>query len=86
MAGRDAISTEVQPPVGPRKYWTRRAISDCLVARLREDIGVNVRKAGSQTVEHVHPHVIPRYFGDVPDPRGGIRWVVPSKARYWIEQ
>ena len=72
--------------MGLRKYWTRRAIADWLVARLREDIGVNVGKAGGQTVEHVHRYVIPRYFGDVPDPRGGIRWVVPSKARYWIEQ
>jgi len=31
----------------------------------------------------VHIHLIPRYDGDVPDPRGGIRWVVPAKADYW---
>jgi hypothetical protein len=30
--------------------------------------------------------VIPRYDGDVPDPRGGIRWVLPAKARYWPNQ
>ena len=32
---------------------------------------------------HGHVHVIPRYRGDVPDPRGGIRWVIPRKANYW---
>ncbi len=36
-----------------------------------------------QTVGHVHIHLIPRYAGDVDDPRGGTRWILPSKARYW---
>jgi diadenosine tetraphosphate (Ap4A) HIT family hydrolase len=31
----------------------------------------------------LHFQVIPRYTGDVPDPRGGIRDIFPSKARYW---
>ena len=35
-----------------------------------------------QTVPHLHVHLIPRYEGDVPDPRGGVRWVVPGKANY----
>jgi diadenosine tetraphosphate (Ap4A) HIT family hydrolase len=47
------------------------------------NIGVNVGGAGGQTVDHVHVHVIPRYVGDVDDPRGGIRWMIPAKARYW---
>jgi diadenosine tetraphosphate (Ap4A) HIT family hydrolase len=34
-------------------------------------------------VGHVHIHVIPRFAGDVEDPRGGVRWVVPDRARYW---
>ena len=57
-----------------------------LEARLRPDgynIGVNVGEAAGQTVGHAHLHVIPRYRGDVPDPRGGIRWIIPDKARYW---
>ena len=37
------------------------------------NIGVNVGKAGGQSRMHVHLHLIPRYAGDVPDPRGGIR-------------
>lgn len=47
------------------------------------NIGVNDGKAAGQTVPHVHVHIIPRYNGDVKDPRGGVRWVIPEKARYW---
>lgn len=47
------------------------------------NIGVNDGKAAGQTVSHAHIHVIPRYAGDVADPRGGIRWVVPERAAYW---
>lgn len=46
------------------------------------NIGVNVGKAAGQTVNHAHIHVIPRCDGDVPNPRGGIRAVIPSKAGY----
>jgi diadenosine tetraphosphate (Ap4A) HIT family hydrolase len=47
------------------------------------NLGVNVGAAAGQTVWHVHLHLIPRRTGDTPDPRGGVRWVVPSRARYW---
>ncbi len=47
------------------------------------NIGVNDGIAAGQTVQHAHIHVIPRYDGDVEDPRGGVRWVIPSKAKYW---
>jgi len=40
-----------------------------------------VGAAAGQTVDHAHLHVIPRYAGDVPDPRGGVRWIIPAKAR-----
>ena len=43
------------------------------------NIGVNVGKAGGQSRMHVHVHLIPRYAGDVPDPRGGIRCVLAGK-------
>jgi diadenosine tetraphosphate (Ap4A) HIT family hydrolase len=46
-------------------------------------IGVNDGVAAGQTVPHAHVHVIPRWNGDVPDPRGGVRWVIPGKAAYW---
>lgn len=47
------------------------------------NVGVNVGEAGGQTVQHVHVHLIPRYRGDLPDPRGGVRWVLPAHADYW---
>jgi diadenosine tetraphosphate (Ap4A) HIT family hydrolase len=47
------------------------------------NIGVNDGEAAGQTVGHAHVHVIPRRRGDVPDPRGGVRWVIPDRAPYW---
>jgi diadenosine tetraphosphate (Ap4A) HIT family hydrolase len=49
------------------------------------NIGINDGAAAGQTVPHVHIHLIPRYFGDQDDPRGGVRWVLPAKAAYWDE-
>ena len=50
------------------------------------NVGMNLGEAAGQTVPHLHVHVIPRYTGDVEDPRGGVRWVVPSKAAYWRDE
>jgi len=47
------------------------------------NIGINDGSAAGQTVPHLHIHLIPRYAGDSPDPRGGVRWVLPEKAAYW---
>ena len=57
-----------------------------LAAELAPDgftVGLNDGPAAGQTVMHAHVHVIPRRHGDVADPRGGVRWVVPDKAAYW---
>jgi diadenosine tetraphosphate (Ap4A) HIT family hydrolase len=47
------------------------------------NIGLNDGLAAGQTILHAHVHVIPRFKDDVPDPRGGIRWIIPTKAKYW---
>ncbi|MCI0618836.1 HIT family protein [bacterium] len=47
------------------------------------NIGINDGSAAGQTVPHLHIHLIPRYEGDVDDPRGGVRWIIPDKADYW---
>jgi len=61
-------------------------MQESLVKELNPDgfnIGINVGEAAGQTVMHLHIHLIPRYAGDQPDPRGGVRWIFPEKADYW---
>ena len=50
------------------------------------NVGWNDGVAAGQTVFHLHLHVIPRFSGDVPDPRGGVRHVIPTKAAYWTPE
>jgi diadenosine tetraphosphate (Ap4A) HIT family hydrolase len=44
------------------------------------NIGVNIGRVGGQTRMHVHVHLIPRYTGDVADPRGGVRCVLANRS------
>jgi diadenosine tetraphosphate (Ap4A) HIT family hydrolase len=63
-----------------------KALRTELVEGRRADgfnVGANVGAAGGQTIDHAHLHLIPRYHGDVDDPRGGIRWIIAAKAPYW---
>lgn len=46
------------------------------------NVGINVNEAAGQTIFHVHMHLIPRYKGDVENPRGGVRGVIPNKQKY----
>ncbi len=74
------------PPAGQQALWA-------LVAQVRQrllragadaiNVGINDGVAAGQTVMHGHVHLVPRRQGDVPDPRGGIRWIFPDKAPYW---
>jgi diadenosine tetraphosphate (Ap4A) HIT family hydrolase len=75
------LPVEVQAEV----WETVDRVREILIRRFRPDgfnIGVNDGTAAGQTVAHAHMHIIPRYLNDVPNPRGGIRWVIPTKARY----
>jgi diadenosine tetraphosphate (Ap4A) HIT family hydrolase len=46
------------------------------------NVGININQAAGQTVPHVHIHLIPRYKGDVKEPRGGVRGVIPKNKNY----
>jgi diadenosine tetraphosphate (Ap4A) HIT family hydrolase len=46
------------------------------------NLGVNIGEAAGQTIPHLHVHLIPRYRGDMRDPRGGVRGVIPKKQHY----
>ena len=63
--------------------WELRELLEAEHDTTAFNVGINAGEAAGQTVPHAHVHVIPRYPGDDPDPRGGVRWVLPDKARYW---
>ena len=46
------------------------------------NIGVNIGRDAGQSIMHCHIHLIPRRKGDVEDPRGGVRGVIPEKQKY----
>ena len=46
------------------------------------NVGINCGEVSGQTIPHVHIHLIPRYKGDVENPKGGVRGVIPKKQKY----
>jgi superfamily II DNA or RNA helicase/diadenosine tetraphosphate (Ap4A) HIT family hydrolase len=63
-------------------------VKAALDAELHPDgynVGFNAGPAAGQTVMHLHVHVIPRFQGDMDDPRGGVRHVIPSRGNYLRE-
>lgn len=59
-----------------------RAIVDAQFAPGGYNFGVNIGPIAGQSVMHVHMHLIPRYAGDVENPKGGVRGVIPSRQKY----
>ncbi len=69
-----------------KELWDTVKIAKTLVEKEHQpdsyNIGINVSEAAGQSVPHTHIHLIPRYVGDVPDPRGGVRSVIPQNRTY----
>lgn len=65
---------------------TVRTLLDAGFAPDGYTIGVNEGRAAGRTVDHLHVHVIPRHVGDVADPRGGVRCVLPCTPDDWAAQ
>lgn len=49
------------------------------------NVGANCGEVAGQSVMHLHLHLIPRYKGDMENPKGGVRGVIPSKQNYYIQ-
>jgi diadenosine tetraphosphate (Ap4A) HIT family hydrolase len=73
---------------GPEKLALLELLDEgrrLLEHRFRPDgynVGINVGADAGQTIRHVHVHLIPRYRGDVGNPRGGVRGVIPARQNY----
>jgi len=59
-----------------------KEMADNIFAPQGYNIGINCGEAAGQTVMHLHIHLIPRYKGDIENPRGGVRGVIPDKRIY----
>ncbi len=46
------------------------------------NVGINVGAVAGQSILHLHIHIIPRYQGDMENPQGGVRGVIPDKQKY----
>jgi diadenosine tetraphosphate (Ap4A) HIT family hydrolase len=79
-----ALSREEQEEIWDI-VWELRELLEAEHDTTSFNVGINAGELAGQTVPHAHVHVIPRYAGDVPDPRGGVRWLIPERAPYWPE-
>jgi diadenosine tetraphosphate (Ap4A) HIT family hydrolase len=78
------LTVDEQQEIG-ELLWELRELLEAERDTSSFNVGVNAGPFAGQTVDHAHVHLIPRYEGDVPDPRGGVRWVIPDRAPYWEE-
>lgn len=74
---------------------TEKGDNDVLIMKLKNrimekdhsvtgfNLGINIGESAGQTIFHAHIHLIPRRNGDTPNPRGGVRGVIPEKMSYW---
>jgi histidine triad (HIT) family protein len=77
----------LQDPLSEISAWfCRKAIDHPRINTLPDayNHGVNDGRAAGRTVDHLHWHIIPRFTGDMADPRGGVRFVIPEMGNYKI--
>lgn len=72
-------------PVNEKSKWLCEEMLNHIGIEKKPDgynIGLNEGEAAGRTIHHLHIHIIPRYIGDVEDPRGGIRNIIPAYGNY----
>ncbi len=82
---KEVYTTFIEKPInGKSKWFCERMLRHGGIERKPDgyNIGVNEGEAAGRTIDHLHIHIIPRYAGDVSDPVGGIRHVIPELANY----
>lgn len=70
-------------PVMQDKYPVAPGHRSVIPRRGEFNLGLNDGPAAGPTMPQFYFHVLARHTSGVPDPGGGIRWVIPAKARYW---
>jgi ATP adenylyltransferase len=76
------LDTDERDAIDELLREVRREILICDPAVAGFNIGINIGAVAGQTIFHCHVHLIPRRPGDVANPRGGVRAVIPGKADY----
>jgi ATP adenylyltransferase len=71
-------------PSSPSADYWKEMLEDPRINRKPDgyNFGNNQGEAAGRSVHHLHIHIIPRRFGDVPNPRGGVRNIIPNKGDY----
>jgi diadenosine tetraphosphate (Ap4A) HIT family hydrolase len=80
---REVVELLCRQLVGP--HLSRYAVAFVKVRCDGVNVGVNFGEAAGQSVQHAHIHVIPRFTGDHPNPRGGVRAVRPGRSDYTLQ-
>ena len=62
--------------------WRGKELLDAEYKPDGYNVGVNIGIASGQTIMHLHVHLIPRFLGDLEDPVGGVRGVIPARQKY----
>lgn len=84
---RKTYEAILENPIDGNSAWfCRQAIAHPRINTIPDayNHGVNDGRAAGRTVDHLHWHIIPRFTGDMPDPRGGVRYVIPPMGNYKI--
>lgn len=82
---KEVYTKFLEKPVNEKSEWfCRQMLSYSWIDKKPDgyNFGNNDGEAAGRTIHHLHVHVIPRYKGDIPDPRGGIRHIIPGMGNY----